>query len=93
MEMLEYKVDKVLRYLEAFCPKLNIDLSTIAGLNDPPPVHRSASPSVCSLSSPGLGVSSLALSDTHSNTSNACVSGRPGQTNMQINISLYYCMN
>ena len=36
MEMLEYKVDKVLRYLEAFCPKLNIDSSTIAGLNDPP---------------------------------------------------------
>ena len=41
MEMLEYKADKVLRYLEAFCPKLNIDLSTISGLNDPPPVHRS----------------------------------------------------
>ena len=67
--MLEYKVDKVLRYLEAICPKLKIDSSTIAGLNDPPPVHRSASPSVRSLSSPGLGVSSLALYDTHSNTS------------------------
>ena len=69
MENLEYKLDRVLTYLEAFCPQLNLDSSTIAGLNDPPPEHRSASPSVRSLSSPALGVSSLALSDAHSNTS------------------------
>lgn len=37
MENLEYKLDRVLTYLEAFCPQLNLDSSTIAGLNDPPP--------------------------------------------------------
>ena len=69
MENLEYKVDKILRYVEAFCPHMNIDPSTIPGLNEPPPDLRSASPSIRSLSSPGLGVSSLALSDAPSNTS------------------------
>ena len=69
MENLEYKVDKILHYLEAFCPKMKVDPSTIPGLNEPPPDLCSASHSICSLSSPGLGVSSLALSDAQSNTS------------------------
>jgi hypothetical protein len=69
----EYNQKKTLMLLNALCDRQGIDTSIIPGFNDPPPIRRSISPlspSIQSASSTGLGMSSLALSDARSDTSN-----------------------
>ena len=66
---MEWNFAKVLGLLLAMCENQQIDPSTVAAFNAPPPLPRSLSPSAHSGLSPGLGVASLALSDTHSNAS------------------------
>jgi hypothetical protein len=71
--VLEYNQMKTLLLLNALCDRQGIDTSIIPGINDPPPIRRSLSPispSIQSASSAVLGMSSLALSDARSDTSN-----------------------
>ena len=75
MDLSEYNQMKILSLLLALCDDRGIDPSNIAGFNKPPPVPRSLSPhsvlnSPSIQSSPGLGMSSLALSDAPSDASN-----------------------
>lgn len=74
--------------LRALCAKQQIDPTTLPGFRVSPPHPHSHSPSIQSASSPGLGVSSLALSDTHSNpsTRSSAKSDKPGKSDV-----LYSC--
>lgn len=76
IEVIDFNMKKMLLLLNALCEHQGIDLSSIPGINDPPPHRRSLSPhspsapsSVHSAPSTGLGISSLALSDAHSSAS------------------------
>ena len=78
MDMVEYKLDRLFLILNALCEEKNINTAAIPGMDKPPPVRRSLSPSVQSTaaSSPQLGMASLNISDSRSNASSA--SDRPG---------------
>ncbi|KAF8268581.1 hypothetical protein EI94DRAFT_1800313 [Lactarius quietus] len=66
LDSLEHEIDLSKRLLLAICNKLGINMATIPGYNDPPPDIPPPSPSNQSALSRGLGVSSIALSDTQS---------------------------
>ena len=69
LNRLEHKVDQNHLMLQALCERQLIDTSSIPGFSPLPLLSRSNSPGAATTSSPGLGVSNLALSDTHSNAS------------------------
>jgi hypothetical protein len=72
MAFEEYSSKKIVALLNALCEQKGIDPSSVPGANDPPPIRRSLSPhspSIRSASSTGVGMSSLALSDSRSDGS------------------------
>ncbi|KAF8261940.1 hypothetical protein EI94DRAFT_1705175 [Lactarius quietus] len=64
---LEGKMDYVILVLNAIAGKQGIVPSTLPGYIQPPPPHRSPSPSFQSQSSPGIPIASLGISDAHTN--------------------------
>lgn len=95
MDILEHNQRKMLLHLGALCEKQGINPSTIPGMNDPPPSRRSLSPSshsIQSASSPGVAMSSLALSDAQSDisahSSIASMSDVPGESHTSISTVL-----
>ncbi|KAF8269524.1 hypothetical protein EI94DRAFT_1799085 [Lactarius quietus] len=79
LKSLEHEIAQSKWLLLAICTKLSVDVSTIPGYDDPSSIIPPPSPSNQSGSSHGLGVSSLALSETHSVESfqSSTRSGRP----------------
>jgi hypothetical protein len=69
LDLMEWHFSKMVGLMLAMAQSQHINPSTIKAFNAPPPLPQSLSPSAQSGSSPGLGVSALALSDTHSTTS------------------------
>jgi hypothetical protein len=75
MDIMQHTLNKILLILNAQCAKTDINPSMIPGFNDPLPIRRSLSPHSipnspnAQSSSPGLGISSLALSDAQSSAS------------------------
>jgi hypothetical protein len=88
MELLEHNMEKVLLYLEAMSEKQGIVPSSIPGMDKPPPVRHSLSPSLhsASASSPQLGMSSLNISDSRSNASSI---SDPGKQKLHNYIIIY----
>ena len=64
LDILDFRQKKMLCMLECLCDTGGIDMSMIPGFDDLPPHQYPTSPNNRSLSSPGLGVSGLALADT-----------------------------
>jgi hypothetical protein len=66
---MEWHFSKMIGLMLAMAESQHIDPLAIEAFNAPPPLPRLLSPSTQSGSSPSLGVSALALSDTHLTTS------------------------
>ena len=64
LDIIDFWQKKMLHVLDRLCENGGIDMLSIPGYDDPPPHQHLPSPSNLSVSSPGLGVSSLALADT-----------------------------
>ncbi|KAF8258659.1 hypothetical protein EI94DRAFT_1707792 [Lactarius quietus] len=66
VDSLEAKMDHAILVLNALAGTQGIIPSTLPGYIQPPPPHQSPSPSHHSLSSPGVAITSLGLSDSPS---------------------------
>ena len=66
MDALAHAIAKNTRLLEAICNNLGINTASIPGYIDPPSTLPPLSPSLQLASSPGIQVSNLTISDTHS---------------------------
>jgi hypothetical protein len=77
---MEWHFSKMVGLMLAMAQSQHIDPSAIEAFNAPPPLPQSLSPSMQFGLSPGLGISALALSDTHPTTSthSSAKSNKPG---------------
>lgn len=79
-------MDYVVLVVNALAEDRGIVPSTLPGYMPPPPPRRSVSPSIQSMSSPGIHVSSLGLSETPSNQSSRSSSkaDHPGKSSHRV---------
>ena len=64
LDIINFWQQRMLCMLDHLCESSGIDKTTMPGFDNQPPHQHTTSPSNMSLSSPGLGVSGLALPDT-----------------------------
>ncbi len=75
MDAVEQKVDVIISMLKALCVQQGVSTASIPGYVDLPPLRRSPSPGM-QPASPQVPLSSLNISDSHSNEASA--SDQPG---------------